>query len=286
MEPIGTLNFNLPDIGPLKPPRPRVPRINQLPDGWSEDFNPEKCPVCFGVGHVSHEGRLMDCPDCRVSERHRLARLSAMLDECRASLTRQFGETPASFDTFEWKDDQHKAMIGAALIFAQEPLGWLTIHGMGLGRRLTPDRHLGAGEWHTGAGKTHLAVAICKRLLDYNIPAYYVRAPELYRWLGAVERTDNDPDYAERLKWIKNLPVLIIDDHNQEHQSDFVWQTRAEILIGRYTSWQQGGPLGATVILSNDRPAGWDDPSIASRCYQAGKVVVASSNDYRVQHGH
>lgn len=268
-----------------RPQAPRIAVVNRLPDAWSEDFNPDKCRTCFGVRLLSHEGGLRECPTCRPSETMRLARLSETLEACRTELYRLFGSAPPSFDSFELIDQEHHAMVGAALHFAVEPTGWLTIHGMGLGRRGVPNGRLGAGEWRTGAGKTHLAVAICKRLLDYNVPAYYCRASELYRWLGAVERKENDPDFAARLKWICSLPVLVLDDHNQEHQSDFVWQTRAEILIGRYNSWLSGGPHGATVLLSNDEPRGWDDPSIASRAHQAGKVVLASAYDFRVNHG-
>jgi hypothetical protein len=284
MNRIGDVPLKIPGVWPERPKPPRVPVTQQVPPAYSEVYNPDLCIGCYGARFVSEHGVAVPCPVCHSAEGERIGRLNDMLRDCFAAIMERTGNVRTSIDSFQTRDDDHTRMVGAALMFATEPLGWLTFHGMGLGRRGVPDRHLGAGEWRTGAGKTHLAQAIAWHLLDHAVPAYYCRAPELYRWLGAVERKPGDPDFAARLQWIHALPVLILDDHNQEHASDFVWQTRSEILIGRYEAWQRGDG-GATVICSNDQPAMWDDPSIASRAYQAGKVILASAFDYRV-HAH
>lgn len=278
---IGDIPLHMPGQWPERPKAPRVPVVSQMPASYSADYHPDKCGTCCGARFVSDHGSLMSCPECASPEAGRLRKLEDMLNECYTALKQRAGRRRMVFDNFDMRDEDHTRMVGAALAFAAEPLGWLTFHGMGLGRRMSPDHHLGAGEWRTGAGKTHLAQAIAWHLLDHGVPAYYTRAQELYRFLGAVERTPSDPDYAARLEWIKRLPVLIIDDHNQEHQSDFVWQTRAGILIDRYEAWSRGEP-GATVICSNDAPEHWDDPSIRSRAYEAGKVILASAFDYRL----
>lgn len=282
---IGDVPLHLAGQWPERPKAPRVPVVSQMPSSYTEDYNPDKCATCYGARFVSAHGSLTACPECSAPpspETLRLRMLEDMLCECYTALMERAGHGQRKdFDNFEMRDDDHTRMVGAALAFAAEPTGWLTFHGMGLGRRGGPDKHLGAGEWRTGAGKTHLAHAIAWHLLDHGVPAYYTRAQDLYRWLGAVERTPGDPDYAARLEWIKRVPVLIIDDHNQEHASDFVWQTRANIFISRYEAWSRGEP-GALVICSNDAPEHWDDPSIRSRAYETGKVVLASAFDYRL----
>ncbi len=245
---------------------------------FSADWGPHICPSCYGAGWMRYDvpvgdpnfGRVIACGTCGQADQRALKRaweLSTLLDPNAPN--------PPSFKTFVSHDAASAAMFQAAMRFASEPRGWLTIHGAGTGRM-----ERGSGRW--GAGKSHLGEAIARTLLNRKVPTLYLNATQLYEYLGAVRRDDgDDTDYSGRLRYVQEVPVLIVDEVNRENDTAGVNKVRLALFDQRYRQATQGSG-GATVLLSNDDPAAWLDPALASRAYDARFVQIkATPVDYR-----
>lgn len=220
------------------------------------------CPACWGAGWMSNGGELVACDRCKAVETQRLNR---MIGECwqLSGLKPSLPAAP-TLDNFETRDAATTVMLSAAKRFAARPIGWLTIYGA----------------W--GSGKSHLAEAITRFLLGHRVPCVYVRAPDLYAYLGATERSESDDtDYAGRLAWIKALQVVCIDECGKETASRAVQRLRTELLDTRWRhATQESG--GATVLVSNDPPDAWPDPAIADRAMDSRFVQIeATAQSYR-----
>jgi hypothetical protein len=95
----------------------------------------------------------------------------------------------------------------------------------------------------------------------------------LWEYLGGVERGKHDDiDYAERFKWLRDLPALVIDELNVEKSSEFVFRTRRSLLDWRYRAALDGRSI--TVLASNDAPEAWQDSAIADRALDGRFVAV------------
>ncbi len=244
---------------------------------FTASWGPHLCPSCKGVGWLRHNvpwgdpnfGQLCRCEACAQADHRLFARL------WEASDLDPNASHPPSFESFDLYDDASEAMLLAAMEFSAKPQGWLTIHGRGSGRA-----NRGSGHW--GAGKSHLAEAIARTLLQSKIPAIYVTAPHLFGYLGARWREDGDSvDYDRRLKWMQDVQVVVIDELNREPSSLATERLRFDLLDSRYRkALQQTG--GATVLVSNDHPDYWQDPAIASRASDGRFVTIIAPNvDFR-----
>jgi DNA replication protein DnaC len=87
-----------------------------------------------------------------------------------------------------------RGLVADARAFAEEPEGWLLIHGP------------------SGAGKTHVAAAIANRCIERGQPALFVVVPDLLDHLRASYRPDSDMSYDLLLEQVRTAPVLILDD--------------------------------------------------------------------------
>ena len=86
-----------------------------------------------------------------------------------------------------------KGVYEAALAMAAGELKWLTLVGP------------------VDTGKTHLAIAICRRWLSDGKVARYVYVPLLLDELrGGYE--DKERSYDERLRHFMDVPLLVMDD--------------------------------------------------------------------------
>lgn len=239
-----------------------------------------RCAACGGTGWVRYAveyghpdfGKARSCGACHGADRALLARIwlvSGLVPDDPAA------PRLAGFQTSH--DPAAARVLQAAKQFVASPRGWLTIHGQGGGRA---DR--GDGRW--GSGKSHIAEAIARAVLARDIPALYINAPQLVAYLGATWRNsaDEDIDYDRRLRWIVALPVLVVDQFNTESSSEAAERLRFAVLDARYQAATRGQG-GATVLISNDRPAGWMDPAIASRALDSRfEQVVAPRVDFRL----
>src|SRR5579859_1431109 len=110
------------------------------------------CPVCKGAGYTRADvpyghptfGKPVSCK-CQLAKQNAMRRL--LLREL-SQIDRLLAFQRASFETFHlWLPGVQEA-YAAAMVFADNPAGWLVIEGP------------------NGCGKTHLAIAIARQCLE------------------------------------------------------------------------------------------------------------------------
>lgn len=217
------------------------------------DYGPHICSRCWGAGWMRSEvelGTLIRCGDCDAVKNRQLGRCWAL-----SNLKPGVPDAP----TLRTPHAGQEAMFDAARRFVQHPAGWLTLHGA----------------W--GAGKSYVAEAITRAMLRRKVPCALIRAPDLFVYLGAVERRPgDDTDFEGRMRHLCDLDVLVVDELGKETSSDAVIKLRTRLLDSRYRAERP------TVLISNDAPAAWPDPAIASRASDTRFAVIAApAIDYR-----
>lgn len=199
--------------------------------------------------------RVLALPGVSAQRPHRLGQVPAEM------LKRMTFE---SFDVrgFDLSAEQRATLehaYKAARNFAADPDGWLTL--------FSPT---------TGAGKTHLAVAIAGERLRRGQPVFYVFVPELLDYLRYTFSPDSPIAYDTIFEEVKNTPLLILDDLGREHSSPWAEEKLYQIIVHRHDArlptvitstrdfTRETGPISSRV----------QDPSI-------GSLVRMDANDYR-----
>lgn len=243
-----------------KPQRERKPILTKDDMTWSAGYGPHICPVCYGAGWMRNTveiGKLEQCLSCNSVEQQQVNRQLTLcwdIGKIRPS-------TPnvLTFDTFPQVDAAAAATLQAAMQFARVPRGFLTIYGS------------------FGGGKSGLGEAVARTLLQRRQPCLYINASNLFEYLGAVHRTDDDDtDYTGRMTWCVYLRNLVIDELNMEGNSKAVADLRRSLIDARYQK-ALAGEGGATMLISNTAPDGWYDQAVASRASDTRFVCLEST---------
>jgi DNA replication protein DnaC len=152
------------------------------------------------------------------SEERRLARLQRY--SSLGPLTRQTfanlidrGRSPNSRD-----QEQFRRLVADARAFAEEPQGWLLIHGP------------------SGAGKTHTAAAIANRCLELGQPTLFVVVPDFLDHLRAAYRPDSDVAYDSLFEQVRNAPVLVLDDLGTQSATPWAQEKLFQLINHRYNA--------------------------------------------------
>jgi len=129
-----------------------------------------------------------------------------------------------------------------------------------------------------GRGKTHLALGIGWHWLENNlglVKYYQVESllDELRQGFNA-DTAERQFSFDELMKWVKTVPLLILDDLGVEQSTPWARAKLDEIIDYRYIRGEK------TVFSTNLAPAKLQD-RIASRL-QEGIVVVLECDDYRL----
>jgi DNA replication protein DnaC len=183
---------------------------------------------------------LTRCPDCgHLAERARRRRVYRRKRKRIEQYTQRVGRYERqTFETFARRNGEAKTAsvqeaLEAALRFAEDPAGWLVLTGT------------------KGTGKTHLASAICNRLVHAAVPeerkplVLYLTAPDLLDLLRSGYDRD---DHAELLDLCRSVDVLILDDLGVESgSSEWVREKLYSVVNYRY---QAKLP---TVVVTNER---------------------------------
>lgn len=225
------------------------------------------CPICRdgGLVHPISGGRVdysqvVSCV-CMLNQ----------LAEERAQRYLQYCKLPVHTEhmTFEMFNDQGNASLiearDAALQLAmdQGDIQWLTMLG-GVDR-----------------GKTHLAVAICRRWLAREKAARYCFVPLLLKELRDGFELEGEMSYRQRFDLLCNVPLLILDDLGVERPT--AWGVEQLQTIIHYR-----GINGLPMVVTSNRPidelAGDGERRIASRLQRERwcRVVVMDVGEHRL----
>jgi len=131
----------------------------------------------------------------------------------------------------------------------------------------------------TGEGKTHMAVAIGRRLCAENISTFFVPVNFLFEEVHAAKVAGKYLQYVKRLSQVR---VLILDDFGLRNYTHDEATVLVDILEDRHKK-------GSVIVTSQADPKGWpklfEDPLIAeaivSRLEHPSQKLVLKGGNYR-----
>ena len=222
------------------------------------------CPVCENRGYViaiNKDGVLgtRECSCMNQRRSIRAIRTSGMED----MISRY------TFDNYETPDKERQELKAAALDFCNRDTGWFYIAGK------------------SGSGKTHLCTAICAELIKRNKRTQYM----LWRDESVKLKSGvNDRQWYEaRIKKLKTVPVLYIDDFWKSRRSeDHVRVTDADVNLAFEILNTRYNDSSLRTIISTEMalPEVLDiDEATGSRIYERsrGFVKKAPSENWRLR---
>jgi DNA replication protein DnaC len=201
--------------------------------GLTATFDPDEarahppCPRCHGAGFIRRDlpldhpqfGKATPC-DCVKAESadvrlERLQRYSSLGPLTRLS----FANLVEHGRSANPRDRQlFKSLVADARAFAEEPSGWMLIHGP------------------SGGGKTHVAAAIANCCLERGQPALFVVVPDLLDHLRASYNPNSDVDYDSLIEQVRNAPVLILDDLGTQNATAWAQEKLFQVFNHRYNA--------------------------------------------------
>ncbi len=225
------------------------------------------CPHCHGLGYLRRDlpvghpdfGRLLPCV-CRAQE------ISATALQRLYAYSQLDALKDKTFENFQPRGraglparqaESLELAYNRALLFAQQPQGWLLLTGT------------------YGCGKTHLAAAIGNYAVAHGRPTLFITLPDLLDSLRAAY-TSPETTFEERMQQIRTVPLLILDDFGTQNATDWAEEKIFQILNYRYIHRL---PLVVTTNLPLDEIA----PRLRSRLLDAELVDVVHilAPDYR-----
>jgi DNA replication protein DnaC len=183
--------------------------------------------LCGGAGFLRRDlpldhpefGRSVSC-QCVLDESadkrlQRLQRYSSLGPLTRLTFTNlnARGRSPNPQD-----QKQFGALVDDARAFADEPGGWILIHGP------------------SGAGKTHVAAAITNRCIEHGQPALFVVVPDLLDHLRAAYNPGSEIGYDSLFEQVRNANVLVLDDLGTQNATAWAQEKLFQIINHRYNA--------------------------------------------------
>ena len=131
----------------------------------------------------------------------------------------------------------------------------------------------------TGEGKTHLAVAIGRRLCADNVATLFIPVNFLFEEVQAAKTAGKYLQYIKKLTQVK---VLILDDFGLRNYSHDEANVLVDLLEDRHRR-------GSVIVTSQADPKGWtklfEDPLIAeaivSRLEHPSQKLILKGGNYR-----
>jgi DNA replication protein DnaC len=189
------------------------------------------CPICGGLGYIRYDvdihhekfGKIEPCPNRKLI--HWDVSCGVSLQEAQRLNWEKFTQTKA-IETMRKKYD----------LLLKSGYGWLYIWGK------------------PGNGKTIMAKASI--IYAYQVLGYQARYTKLSDLINEL-RTSYDEEYgqmayADKLKKIRKIKYLVVDELGRDRQTEFSKQSLSDIMDNRYED--ATNQLTATVWVSNFSP--------------------------------
>jgi len=237
--------------------------VNNLIDETElrETENTEVCSECFGTGtRIDPVKGAMPCP-CRRADRFKrllvAARIPPRYSRC-------------AFDTFKCArgSSQDNALLASQRMVDEFP----------------SDRGL-LFMGPTGVGKTHLAVAIVRRLIEKGVPGVFSEFGSLLKQIQDSYNPISKSSELKVLAPIYETDVLVLDELGATIPTDWVRDTMYQIINKRYNDRKL--TIFTTNFLdskTNDKEQTLEDrvsTRLRSRLYEMCNKVMIDGGDYR-----
>lgn len=227
----------------------------------------EECPICRGAGVVhpldeAGKPQYDRTEPCRCS-RERIARErhQSMMTRCQLPAA----TTNWTFETFDSGGPLEEAYT-LALQLAEErgDIRWLTMVGP------------------VDVGKSHLAVAICRRWIDRGQAARYVLVPLMLEELRASYNREGE--YDRLMDFLLKVPLLVLDDMGTQKPTEWASEKLMQIVDYRCVN---GLHMVVTTNRSPDDFPGDAYHRIGSRILRTdfSEVVYIDAEEYRLRRG-
>ena len=135
-----------------------------------------------------------------------------------------------------------------------------------------------------GTGKTHLAVAICKKVCNYGYEARITTVPEIIRairktWNGGdIDRWGNKITEEDVIKEYSSVFMLVIDEIGSQYGSDSERIIISEIVNNRYNNMFPTILIGNVTLSEAEKYLG---QRVIDRVKDNGKILVFDWDSYR-----
>jgi DNA replication protein DnaC len=183
--------------------------------------------------------------------------------------------TDYTFDKFIASEPWQKAIKEAAMEYAENPVGWFALCGQ------------------SGAGKTHLCTAICRKfLLSGKRVQYMLWRDEIVKIKEAAKGSEDSDELRKLLDRYKTAEVLYIDDlfkTGRAADNTMPKPTPADINYAfEIINYRYNNPSLLTIIsseLTEDELLDIDE-AIGGRIYERAKTFTIAKNrdrNYRIK---
>lgn len=247
----------------------------------------EVCPLCNGAG-VIHPRRgdgsvdytaIVGC-EC-MREEHERDRRQLLLKYCKLP----FGSEKLTIDNFDvdkrWPSLNEAKQAALGLAEETTDIKWLTLLG------------------EVDCGKTHLAIAICRRWIERDKAARYVLIPQMLDDLregynqdkqrASLYQRDKDMGlsgewselpYEAQMQMLKGVDLLVLDDLGAQVPTPWAMEKLMMLIDHRSVN---GLPLVITTNKKLTELPGDDEHRIGSRLlrFSAGKMITIDAPEYR-----
>jgi DNA replication protein DnaC len=137
---------------------------------------------------------------------------------------------------------------------------------------------------HAGSGKTHLAIAIARYIIEEKqIPVKFMRIVDL---LLEIRKTFDENETwkaeneSELLRKYALVPLLVLDDIGSEKITDWVRQVLYHVIDER---WIEARPIIVTSNLTLEELEARLGERIASRIAGIARLIEMKDHDYRIK---